>query len=67
MVKKCPKTNKEKSSSTLGNPSSLKNIDSSNISDIDSLNTIKEVKERRDNTNLDIKPRKIRIRKKLKK
>jgi non-canonical poly(A) RNA polymerase PAPD5/7 len=67
MVKKCPKTNKEKSSSTLGNPSSLKNIDSSNISDIDSLNTIKEVKERRNNTNLDIKPRKIRIRKKLKK
>ena len=67
MVKKCQKTNKEKSSSTLGNPSSLKNIDSSNISDIDSLNTIKEVKERRDNTNLDIKPRKIRIRKKLKK
>ena len=67
MVKKCPKTNKEKSSSTLGNPSSLKNIDSSNISDIDSLNTIKEVKERRDNINLDIKPRKIRIRKKLKK
>ena len=67
MVKKCPKTNKVNENSSLGNSSHSKNIDSSSISDSDSLNIIKEDKEGRNNTNLDINPKKKKIRKKLKK
>ena len=67
MVKKCSKTNKVNENSSLGNSSHSKNIDSSSISDSDSLNIIKEDKEGRNNTNLDINPKKKKIRKKLKK
>ena len=58
MVKKCPKSNKVNGNSSLGNSSHSKKIDSSSISDSDSLNIIKEDKDRRNNTNLDINPKK---------